>query len=114
MKSDIIFVGETHTNYSHHLNQLEIIKKIYAEDKNITVAFEMLQEQFQPVLDNYTSGKINEKEFLQKSEFITRWGYDYRLYSPIFKFIAENKIPAVALNIDSAIVKKYLLANMIN
>ncbi len=106
MKNDIIFVGETHTNYSHHLNQLEIIKKIYAEDKNITVAFEMLQEQFQPVLDNYTSGKINEKEFLQKSEFITRWGYDYRLYSPIFKFIAENKIPAVALNIDSAIVKK--------
>ena len=106
MKSDIIFIGETHTNYAHHLNQLEIIKKIYAQDKNITVAFEMIQEQFQPILDSYTSGKINEKEFLEKSEFITRWGYDYRLYSPIFKFIVENKIPAVALNIDSAIVKK--------
>lgn len=106
INSDIIFIGETHTNYAHHLNQLEIIKKIYAQDKNITVAFEMIQEQFQPILDSYTSGKINEKEFLQKSEFITRWGYDYRLYSPIFKFIAENKIPAVALNIDTAIVKK--------
>ena len=106
MKSDVIFIGETHTNYAHHLNQLEIIKKLYAQDKNITVAFEMVQKQFQPILDSYTSGKINEKEFLEKSEFITRWGYDYRLYSPIFKFIAENKIPAVALNIDSAIVKK--------
>ncbi len=106
MKSDIIFIGETHTNYAHHLNQLEIIKKIYAQNKNITVAFEMVQEQFQPVLDSYTSGKINEKEFLQKSEFTKRWGYDYRLYSPIFKFIAENKIPAVALNIDTSIVRK--------
>ena len=106
IKSDIIFIGETHTNYAHHLNQLEIIKKIYAQDKNITIAFEMIQEQFQPILDSYTSGKISEKEFLEKSEFITRWGYDYRLYSPIIKFIAENKIPAVALNIDTAIVKK--------
>ncbi len=32
-----------------------------------------------------------------------RWGYDYRLYAPIFRFARSQKIPVRALNVPSAL-----------
>ena len=34
---------------------------------------EFFQQPFQPALDDYIAGKIDEKEFLKKSEYYLRW-----------------------------------------
>ncbi len=102
----IIYVGEQHTSYAHHIVQLNIIKGLYKKHKKLAVGMEMFQRKFQPVLDRYINGEISEKEFLKQTEYFKRWGFDYNLYKPILDFAKHNKIPVIALNIETEILKK--------
>ena len=67
---------------------------------------EMFQRPFQKTLDEYISGSIDEREFLKKSEYFKRWGFDYNLYKPILDFARAEKIPVVALNLRREITDK--------
>ncbi len=102
----VIYVGEVHTNYSHHLVQFEIIRKLHKIRGKILIGMEMFQQPFQEYLDRYLNREIGENEFLRKSEYFTRWRYDYNLYREILHFARENGIRVVALNLRGEIVKK--------
>lgn len=104
IKNDkIIYVGESHDNLEHHLNQLRVIKVLHQNKKDITIAMEMFQNPFQKDLDEYIQGITTLNEFLKKTEYYSRWKYDYNLYKPIIDYAKENKIPLIALNIDRKI-----------
>lgn len=102
----IIYVGELHDVFSHHAVQLDIIKGLYRKNKNIAIGMEMFQRPFQKTLDDYMAGKNDEKEFLKRSEYFKRWGFDYNLYKPILDFARANKIPVVGLNMEREIIDK--------
>lgn len=102
----IIYIGERHDQYAHHVAQLNIIKSLYGEGRKVAIGMEMFQKPFQYVIDDYIEGKIDEVEFLRQTEYFKRWGFDYNLYKPIMDFAREKRIPVVALNIDSSVVKK--------
>lgn len=102
----IIYVGETHDQFAHHAVQLDIIKGLYRKGRQIAIGMEMFQRPFQGVLDEYISGKIDEREFLKRSEYFERWGFDYNLYKPIVDFARSKQIPIVALNISREITRK--------
>lgn len=102
----IIYVGEFHNSYSHRSFQLEIIKKLYEESEKTAVGMEMFQSKFQYIIDKYIEGKISKSEFLDKTEFKRRWGFDFSLYEPVIEFIRQNKIQLIALNMDTEIIKK--------
>lgn len=95
----VIFVGETHDRYDHHLNQFEIIRQLYQLDPNLAIGVEYFQQPFQAQMDDYIAGRTSEKEFLRSTEYYQGWGYDYRLYAPIFRFAREHQIPVRALNV---------------
>ncbi|MGD8588544.1 MAG: ChaN family lipoprotein [Chromatiales bacterium] len=99
----VIFVGETHDRYEHHLNQLAVIESQHARYPELAIGLEFFQQPFQPVLDDYVAGKINEAEFIRKTEYFERWSYDYRLYRPIFRYAREHGIPMIALNLEREI-----------
>lgn len=99
----VVLIGETHTEYAHHLNQLEIIRQLHDSNPQLVIGLEFFQRPFQSVLDDYVDGKIDEKSFIRDSEYLQRWGFDYRLYRPIFDFARNNRIPMVALNMDREI-----------
>jgi aminopeptidase N len=101
----IIYVGETHDQFSHHVMELEIIKNLHRR-RNIAIGMEMFQRPYQKALDDYIEGKIDEREFLRASEYFKRWGFDYNLYRPILLFAKSEKIPVVALNMKQEIVDK--------
>jgi len=103
---NLIYVGEYHDNYAHHLNQLKIIKSLHQQGKKIAIGLEMFQRRFQAVLDDYIAGKIDEYTFLKKSEYFKRWGFDYHYYQPIIAYAKENNIPLVALNLERELTKK--------
>jgi hypothetical protein len=67
---------------------------------------EMFQRPFQKVLDDYTSGAIDERTFLKRSEYFKRWDVDYHLYKPILDFARAQRLPVVALNVRREIVDK--------
>lgn len=105
-----VLVGEVHTRYADHLNQLSVIKGLHQKWKSAgtktAIGLEMIQHPFQKHLDNYIAGEITEKEMLRRTEWFDRWRYDFRLYRPIFEYARNNKIPLVALNVPKEITKR--------
>jgi aminopeptidase N len=102
----IVYVGEYHDKNSHHAVELEVIKKLHRKNPKLAVGMEMFQRPFQTAIDDYINRRIEEREFLKKSEYFERWGFDYNLYKPIIDFARAEKIPVVALNIRREIVDK--------
>jgi uncharacterized iron-regulated protein len=95
----VVFVGETHDRYGDHLNQLEIVRRLHQLDANPVIGVEYFQQPFQPKVDDYIAGRTTEQEFLRDTGYYKNWGYDYRLYAPIFRFAREQRIPVRALNV---------------
>ena len=113
----VVLVGETHNNYAHHLNQLEIIRKTakkWGGGKNnvISIGLEMVQQPFQAVLDDYIAGNITEREMLKGVEWYSRWRFDFRLYRPIFDYAKQHKIPLIALNVPIELTRKISRSGM--
>jgi aminopeptidase N len=102
----VIYVGECHDRFSHHMAQLRVIQGLDRRDRNIAVGMEMFQRPFQDVLDRYLDGQIDEKTFLKESEYLKRWSYDYHFYRPIIEYCKEHGIPILALNLTEEISKK--------
>jgi uncharacterized iron-regulated protein len=100
----VVFVGEIHDRYDHHLNQLEIIKRLHELDPDMAIGVEYFQQPFQKQVDAYIDGRTQENEFLRTTEYYSRWRYDYRLYAPIFRYAREQHIPVRALNVPTALV----------
>lgn len=102
----VIYIGETHDRYEDHLNQLAIIRGLNEGAQPIAVGMEFFQQPFQPVLDAYIAGRIDEHELLRQSEYFDRWRYDYRLYRPILRYAREHQLPLVALNLSKELTDR--------
>ncbi len=104
--SKVIYVAEKHDRMGDHMAQFEAIKGLYDRGIPLSVGMEMFQRPFQGVIDQYMAGRINERQFLEKTEYFKRWGFNYRFYRPIVEFCKKNHIPLVALNLRSEISKQ--------
>ena len=102
----VIYIGEAHTVYAHHVVQYEIIGRLYKDSGRLIIGMEMFQRPFQKYLDQYIQAEITEEEFLKKTEYFKRWSFDYNLYRDILQFARANRIPVVALNLRKEIIKK--------
>jgi aminopeptidase N len=104
--SRIVYIGEIHDQYAHHMNQLKVIKKIHDAGYKLAVGMEMFQKPYQQVVDDYLAGRIDEFSFLKKTEYFSRWRYDYNLYKPIIDYLKQQRIPLIALNIQGNLTRK--------
>jgi uncharacterized iron-regulated protein len=102
----VVYVGETHDEYAHHLMELEIIRRLHQADPRLAIGVEFFQQPFQAKLDDYTAGRLGERDMLRATGYFERWGYDYRLYAPIVRFARDHGLPIVALNVPAELVKK--------
>jgi uncharacterized iron-regulated protein len=102
----VVFVGETHDRFDHHLNQLEIIRRLYRLHSDLVIGMEYFQQPFQRYLDQYIAGVLTEKELLKNTEYFDRWRFDYRLYRPILRYAKQHSIPLLALNVPREITSK--------
>jgi uncharacterized iron-regulated protein len=94
----VIFVGESHDRYDHHLSQLAVIRGLHERGASLAVGAKFFQEPFQTHLDDCVAGKIDEKTLLINTEYSERWRYDYRLYRDIATHARDNAISLVASN----------------
>jgi len=102
----LIYVGESHSNYEDHKLQLEIIRDLSKRDPNLAIGMEMFTRPTQPVIDRYLNNEIDEKTFLKESHYFEKWRFDYRLYRDIINFAKFNNLPLVALNLEKNIVNQ--------
>ncbi|NOY52291.1 MAG: PDZ domain-containing protein [Deltaproteobacteria bacterium] len=102
----LIFIGESHTAYAHHVVQREIIRRIFKARRKLIIGMEMFQRPYQEYLNQYIQGKIDEAEMLRKTEYFSRWKYEYNLYRDILQYARAKKIPVIALNLRAEIIRK--------
>lgn len=102
----VVFVGETHDRYSHHLNQLAVIRGLQQRHPDLVVALEFFQQPFQRHLDDYVAGNISEQDMLRLTEYFSRWQFDYRLYRPVLRYAREAGLKLLALNVPAELTRK--------
>jgi len=101
-RSEVIFIGDTHDDSRIHVKQLEIIRALYAGNPQLAIGLEMFTTDSQRYLDNWTAGKMEEKEFA--AIYAKNWSYDWSLYRDLFIFSRDHHIPMIALNVPKAII----------
>lgn len=102
----VVFVGESHDQYAHHLVQLDIIRALHERHPDLAIGLEQFQAPFQRYLDLYVAGDIDERAMLEGTEYFKRWRFDYRLYRPILSYAREHGLPLVALNVLTEVTRK--------
>lgn len=105
-RNRLVFVGEVHDRYDHHLNQLALLQALHQRNPRIAIGVEWFQQSFQSVINDYLAGKINEAELLKRSEYYDRWRYDYRLLRPVMEYAKANHLPVIALNAPLEVTRK--------
>lgn len=100
-KASVVLLGETHVNADHHRWQLQTLVALHGVHPNMVIGFEMFPRRVQAALDKWIAGKLSEKEFLRAAEWDRVWNTDANLYLPLFHFARMNRIPMVALNIET-------------
>ncbi len=109
LDKQVIFVGETHDRYEHHLAQLEIIRRIHQAYPDLVIAMELFAQPNQVHLDDYVASRSDEATMLRLAGYFHGNRLDYRLYRPILQFARDHAIPVLALNIPREISHKVAL-----
>ncbi|MGV2829181.1 ChaN family lipoprotein [Myxosarcina sp. GI1(2024)] len=105
-EADVVYLGENHDSIEDHRAQLEIIAKLYRQNSNLAIALEMFQRPFQPILDRYLAGEIDEAQLRRQTEYDKRWGFDWEYYAPILRFAKAHNLPLLAINTPTEITRK--------
>jgi len=97
--AEVVYIGETHTNTDHHRIQIEIIERLKARRPDLSVAMEMFDTSYQPILDRWSRGELEEAAFLEKTHWYANWRFDVALYRDILSWIKATHTPLIALNL---------------
>lgn len=91
----ILIFGEQHDDSIAHLlerNIFEMISKKFNND--IVLTMEMLESDIQPIVDEYLSGLISEKNFRKEAR---TWD-NYNDYRPLIEYAKQQGIRVIAAN----------------
>jgi uncharacterized iron-regulated protein len=108
----VIFIGETHDRYDHHVNQLAVIRALRERGVDVAIGMEQFQRPFQRHLDDFVAGRIDEATLLERTEWNDRWRFDVRLYRDILDYAQREGIPIVALNAATETVRQVSAAGI--
>ena len=102
----IVLLGEEHDNAEHHRWQLSVIEALHALGPDLVLGFEMFGRASQPVLDQWVGGDLDADAFLRAVRWNETWGFDARLYLPIFEFARRHELPMWALNVERSLIRR--------
>jgi uncharacterized iron-regulated protein len=105
-RARVIYLGETHNKPEDHAAQLQIIKDLHERNPRIAIAMEMFQRPFQRYLDRYVANDLSEEKLRENTEYKDRWGYPWENYAPVLRFAKANRLPVIALNAPTEVVRK--------
>jgi uncharacterized iron-regulated protein len=105
-QSRLVYVGETHNSLPMHRIQAKIIERLYDQDRDLTVGFEMYPVTQQEVLHKWSLGILSEEEFIREGHWYVNWNFHFGFYQDVFRVVKKNAIPLYALNVPRDIISK--------
>jgi len=94
----VVYVGERHDRPRDHGVQYSVLRQLHRDVPSLAIGMEMFQVPFQPALDDWSAGRIDETVLRRETEYDERWGFDFGLYRPMLEYARANGIEVVALN----------------
>ncbi|WP_316820620.1 ChaN family lipoprotein [Pedobacter gandavensis] len=91
---DVLFFGEEHNDSIGHLLEFELYKRLSSSYPKTALSLEMFHTDIQPVMDEYLSGLISEKNFVKEARV---WN-NYEDYKPMIEYAKDHHLPVIAAN----------------
>ncbi len=102
----IVYVGETHDNPAAHRLELQVLKAMAERyPGELSLGMEMFNTSQQEILDQWSKGELDEKDFLKNVRWYDNWRMDYAYYRDILNYAREQRIPVIGLNATREMVK---------
>ncbi|SDX97128.1 Uncharacterized iron-regulated protein [Lutibacter oricola] len=101
-KTDVVLFGEHHNNSIIHWLQLEATKDL-SNKRELTLGAEMFEADNQIQLNEYLSGKIDQKAFDTVARLWSNYKTDYK---PLVDFAKENQFKFITTNIPRRYASK--------
>ena len=103
---ELLFVGESHTDYEFHQVQLRVIEELQRRGRKVLIGLEMYPAGEQAMLDKWsTDPAYTEADFLAQSRWYKNWGYHWEYYRPIFDFAHRHGLRMFGLNVPRKVVQ---------
>lgn len=98
LASQVVLFGEFHDNPITHWLQFELTQAAIENfGSQLTLSFEMFEQDQQGVLDRYVSGLISEKQLKDSLRLWLNYDTDY---APLVNLAKENRLKCVAANVQ--------------
>ena len=104
--ADVVYLGEQHDNPAHHAHQRAILDALLATGARPVVAFEMLEEDQQPLLERAVTEARSADELERRLGWRARGWPDFSMYWPLFEVAARERLAVVALDLDRAVTRR--------
>ncbi len=93
--ADVLFYGEEHNDSVTHYLENKIFESLYQKyNSSIALSMEMFERDVQPIMNEYLSSDIREKNFKKDARV---WS-NYKDYRPMVEFSKLNKLDVVCAN----------------
>jgi uncharacterized iron-regulated protein len=97
LKADIVLFGEMHNSPLCHWLELELVRDLYNEKKELLViGSEVFEADNQLLINEYLRGTIKTRSFEEEVKLWKNYKTDYK---PILEFAKSKKLPFIATNV---------------
>ncbi|WP_245318922.1 ChaN family lipoprotein [Hymenobacter elongatus] len=96
-QADVVFFGEQHNDPIGHWLALHLTKDLLRlRQGQLVLGLEMFERDVQPLVDQYATGELAEKEFEEQSRPWPNYGTDYK---PLVLLARQQKFRVVGTNV---------------
>ncbi|QJX47584.1 ChaN family lipoprotein [Hymenobacter taeanensis] len=95
--ADVVFFGEQHNDPIAHWLELQLTKDLLRlKQGQVVLGLEMFERDVQPLVDQYTTGELTDKEFEEQSRPWPNYATDYK---PLLQLAKQQKFRVVGTNV---------------
>jgi uncharacterized iron-regulated protein len=104
--AEVVYLGEAHDNPHHHAGQVAVLRATVARGARPAVAFEMLPETDQAVVDEALAGDAPSEEVGRRIGWAVRGWPDFAMYWPLFDEARRHRLPVLAADLAPATTRQ--------
>ena len=95
--ADVVFFGEQHNDPIAHWLELQLAKDLLRlKQGQLVLGLEMFERDVQPLVDQYTTGELDDKAFEEQSRPWPNYATDYK---PLLLLARQQKFRVVGTNV---------------
>jgi len=94
---NLLVFGEEHNDSIGHLLEAEIFNKMLLSYPGTAISMEMFATDVQPIINEYLSSLISEKNFIKEAR---AWN-NYKDYKPLVELAKQNKTDVIGANVST-------------